>query len=105
MRAWTSSISAGLVGPRFEPDEAAALYGIGRGGREPSPEVLGVVERLADQGRADDLAILLDQAAIGLVGKNHLGEAGHHRRVDQPGEQGKQPKTTRRAEFAFIRIS
>jgi hypothetical protein len=29
MRALTASASAGLVGPRFEPDEAAALYGWG----------------------------------------------------------------------------
>src|SRR5215510_10153789 len=29
MRAFTASASAGLVGPRFEPDDDAALYGYG----------------------------------------------------------------------------
>src|SRR5215470_327697 len=29
MRAFTASARAGLVGPRFEPDDEAALYGLG----------------------------------------------------------------------------
>src|SRR6185312_11553732 len=29
MRCFTASVSAGLVGPRFEPDDDAALYGFG----------------------------------------------------------------------------
>ena len=56
-RSCTASISAGFVGPRFEPDEAPALYGTGAVADGPAPEVLRVVERLADQLRADRLAV------------------------------------------------
>ena len=46
-------------------------------------EVAVAGERLADQRRADDLAVLLDQAAVGLAREQHLGEAGHGQRIER----------------------
>jgi hypothetical protein len=48
IRPFTASTSASFSGPRFEPDDAAPLYARRRR-REPAPEVLRIVERLADQ--------------------------------------------------------
>ena len=82
MRALTASSSAGLSGPRFEPLEDAGVIGHGGGGGGPAPEVLRVGERLADEARADRLAISLDQAAIGLALEGKLGDDSHQRRVE-----------------------
>ncbi len=49
-------------------------------------EIFGIGKVLADQGRADHLAVLLDQAAIGLVRKGQLRDAGHAERIDQTGD-------------------
>ena len=79
------SISALLVGPRLEPPEFAALYGastvllgsLGSGasrGRRPSVEILVAGELLPDQLRADHLAVLFDQAALGLMREERVGE-------------------------------
>ena len=40
-------------------------------------EILLVGEVLADQLGADDFAVLLDQAAVGLIREDELGDAGH----------------------------
>ena len=82
----TRSISAWLVGPRFEPPELSAAcrardgfgrilrVGLGRR-RWPAVEIFVAGEVLADQTRADNLAVLLDQAAIRLMRKNELARA------------------------------
>ena len=49
-------------------------------------EILFAGEVLADQRRADDLAVALDQAALCLV-RHDLGDAGHRQRVDQAGDE------------------
>ena len=46
------------------------VVGLGRGRRGAAVEVAGRGEALADQGGADDLAVALDQAAVGLGGKD-----------------------------------
>lgn len=55
-------------------------------------KISGGGERLADQGRADDVARLVaDQTAIGLSGKGQLADASHRERIgeaQQKGEQG-----------------
>ena len=43
-------------------------------------------EALPDQRRADDDAILLDQAAVGLVGHGDLSDPGHRQRIDKAGQ-------------------
>ena len=60
----TASASAGLVGPRFEPLEAAPLYGMGDVADGRLQKYFAIAERLADQVRADGLAVALDQAAV-----------------------------------------
>ena len=40
-------------------------------------EVFVVLELLPDQGGADHLAVLLDQAALRLLRKEHAGNTGH----------------------------
>ena len=79
-------MSASFSGPRFEPDDAAPLYADGRRRREPAPEVLRVVERLPDERRADDLAVLHDQAAVRLRREDDLGDRGHDQRIDDAGQ-------------------
>jgi hypothetical protein len=83
-----------LFGPRFEPVEAAALYGCG-----PVAEGLPqkcFFERLADQRGADDVAVPVHQAAVGLVGKEDLGGAGDRERIDHAGERGEQGEQQQR---------
>ncbi len=54
------------------PGGSRGVIRIRSGGRKASPEIFRVVERLADQTRANSLAISDDQAAIGLTGKNEF---------------------------------
>ena len=51
-------------------------------------EIVFAGEVLADQGGADDLAVTLDQAAVGLVGEDRLGEAGHGEGIGEAGQDG-----------------
>ena len=51
-------------------------------------EVLRLRERLRGEPRADDLAVALDEAAVGLLREGDLGEAGH----DQPGRRSRRPR-------------
>src|ERR1700741_5492080 len=53
-----------------------------------APEVFRVGERLADQSRAEHLAVFLDQAAIGLVLERHLADAGDEQRIGEAVEDG-----------------
>src|ERR1043166_6266781 len=57
------------------------------GARSPPLKILVGGEALADQPRADHRAVALDQAAIGLVGKDDLGDAGDRQRIGEPGQQ------------------
>ena len=74
----TRSISALLVGPRFEPPSSrhcrarrrswSESFGSGAIVADGRPwKYLSLGEDLSDQRRADDLAVLLDQAALRLV--------------------------------------
>jgi hypothetical protein len=45
-------------------------------------EILGIGEVLSDQFRAHDLAVAHDQAAVGLMRKHDLADAGDGERVD-----------------------
>ena len=51
-------------------------------------EVLGGGERLAHERRADDLAVSLDERAVGLVREQCLRHAGHGEWVEQAAEHG-----------------
>ena len=53
------------------------------GRRRPRVEVARRGERLADDARADDLAVALDQLAVGLVREQHLRQAGDDERIDE----------------------
>jgi len=50
-------------------------------------EIVVALEGLADQGRADHLPVLLDQAALRLIGEQHAGNAGHDQRIDEAGDE------------------
>ena len=51
-------------------------------------EVLGRAERLTDERGPDHLAVALDERAVGLVGEQGLGDAGHGQRVEEAAEHG-----------------
>ncbi len=53
-------------------------------------EVAGASERLADQARPDHDPVTGQQAAVGLVWENDLGDAGDREGIDQSGENGHQ---------------
>ena len=72
IRPLTASASAGFNGPWFEPLEALALFGYRRRRRRSAPEVLRIAEGLADQQRADGLAVAHDEAAGRLVRERRL---------------------------------
>eukprot|EP01022_Parablepharisma_sp_SALTPOND_P006709 TRINITY_DN12717_c1_g1_i1.p1 TRINITY_DN12717_c1_g1~~TRINITY_DN12717_c1_g1_i1.p1 ORF type:complete len:1877 (-),score=641.20 TRINITY_DN12717_c1_g1_i1:7532-13162(-) len=63
-----------------------AVIGEGPGGRRTAPEIGRAGEVLADQFGTDQLALAFDQAAIGLLGEEALGQAGHRQRI-QPAQQ------------------
>ena len=50
-------------------------------------EILGAGEVLADQLGADDLAVLVDQAAIRLMGEDGLCDTGHSERIGNSGDE------------------
>ena len=50
-------------------------------------EIFGAGEVLADQLRADHLAVLLDQAAVRLMRKEQLRDARHRQRIGDAGDQ------------------
>src|SRR3569623_1240891 len=52
----------------------------------PAAEVPVAGERLADQRRADHLAVLLEQAPLRLVREQDAGDAGHRQRIDEAGD-------------------
>ena len=78
----------GIIGRRH------GLGGIGRvrrrGRRGPAMEIFVVLEFLPDQGGADHLAVLLDQAALRLLRKDHAGNRGHRERIGKAGDGGQQ---------------
>ena len=53
-------------------------------------EVFVVLEFLPDQGGADHLAVLLDQAALRLLRKEHAGNSGHGERIGEARDQRQQ---------------
>ena len=72
-------------------DGLARVSGVGRAGRRGAAVKITIRGKaLTDQGRADDLAIALDHAAIGLVGKRELSDAGDRQRIGKAGQGGEQ---------------
>ena len=53
-------------------------------------EIAVALEPLPDQRRADDDAVLLDQASVGLIGQGDLSDPGHRQRIDKAGEDAEQ---------------
>ena len=60
----------------------AGIVAVFAGGRRPAVEVTVAGEVLADQLRADHMAVPFDQAAVGLVREGHLGDARDHERIE-----------------------
>src|ERR1019366_8696540 len=50
-------------------------------------EVFVILELLPDQGGADHLAVLLDQAALRLLRKDHAGNRGHGEWIGEARDQ------------------
>ena len=86
--SFTRSMRALLVGPRFEPLRVGRVVGLvdrlGRilriglaGRRRPAVEIPIAGEVLAHHLGTDHLAVPLREAAVGLVRKDHLSDAGH----------------------------
>src|SRR5204862_4890705 len=57
-----------------------------KGRRRTAVEIAVAGECLPDERRANDLAVALDKAAIGLARKDDLGNAGHGQRVGETGD-------------------
>jgi hypothetical protein len=51
-------------------------------------EVFGPSERLPDQARADGLAILLDDLAVGAIAKERLRKRSDRERIDHSKDRG-----------------
>ena len=58
-----------------------SVVGLRAGGGGPAPEILRIRETLTDQSRADELAVLMDQAALGLARKCQLRDARDEERI------------------------
>ena len=72
------------------------------GGRGAAPEMAGVTEVLANQGRAHGLAITQDQAAMRLVREDRLTYTGDHQRVGHAGNQGECCKQDQQGAKCFV---
>src|SRR5438445_1932046 len=70
------------------PRRRSRVVGRRCGGGEASPEITGIVERLADESGPDGPALLHDQAPVRLYREEHLGERREAERVGKPGEDG-----------------
>src|SRR4029077_12769214 len=72
----------------------------------PAKEVFRVGEVLPDQPGADQLAVLDDQAAVGLVVKDDLGDARDDERIDQSGDnRDHQRQASRAQQFGWERAN
>jgi hypothetical protein len=60
----------------------------GAGGRGPRAKVPGRRESLADDPRADDLSVPLDQLSVGVVGEDSLRDTRDRERIDDAEQQG-----------------
>src|SRR5229473_6943052 len=60
------------------------------GRRGTAPEILRVVEGLADERRAHGLSVLDDQAAVRLMRKDELSDDRHERWINDAGDDGEQ---------------
>ena len=75
MRPLTASTSAGLVGPRFEPLDAVALFGRGDVADGRPQKYFGSVKLWPMSSEPTGLAVALDEAAAGLQRERRLGDA------------------------------
>ena len=81
--------AAGIVGGIGHGDSFRRIVRVGLGRRRGTAVEIFVIRKvLADQLGADHRAVLLDQAAIGLVREEELREPGHAERVDKTGDDG-----------------
>ena len=64
--------------------------------RRARMKIVVALEVLPDQGRADDGAVLLDQAAVRLTRKRDLRNAGHRERIDEAGQRAEEQEQTQR---------
>lgn len=55
----------------------------GAGGRFAGVKIGGAGKRLTQEFGADDLAVFCDQAAVGLVREEELGDSGHGDRIEE----------------------
>jgi len=55
-----------------------------RRGRGPAPEKTRLIERLADQRRAEQSAVALDQRALSVRAAAKLRDGGDQQRIDDP---------------------
>ena len=67
IRAATESLSAGLVGPRFEPGGRGSVICVGSGGGRAAPEVPPIGKRLADELGANDTSVVAHKRAVRLM--------------------------------------
>jgi hypothetical protein len=70
-------VEDGIAGSQVGAGRGARVVSERGRGREPPPEESRIVEQLADEGGAHRLAAPLDQAPVGLRGKEDLGDPGH----------------------------
>ena len=67
-----------------------AIVRLRRRCRWSRPEILWAAERLSEQPRADDLAVVLDEAAAGLIGKEYIAEERDDAGVQRAGDEREQ---------------
>src|SRR5438067_5097165 len=75
-----------IRGTEVGPGGGAGVV-IRRRRRRSTPEVARVVERLTDEGRAEDLVVAFNHTAVGLKGEHGLSEHGHERRIGDTGDE------------------
>ena len=70
-------------GPQVRSARGSGVVTVaGRGGA--GLKVFGLGEILPDKRRPDDLSTFIYKAAVGLLGKQHLTQAGDHAGINQP---------------------
>src|ERR1035441_4635742 len=84
----------GACGAQVRAPAGSRVIPVARG-RWPRMKILRLGERLADEARSDNFSIDTHETAVGVLRKNQLGHAGHHRGVQQSGEDRKNQRQTK----------
>ena len=88
MRALTASMRAGLSGPRFEPPEAAALYGCGDVADGRLQKYFGSLKLWPISAEPTALPLLTIRLPRGLIAGRRPGrDACNEERIDDPGDE------------------